>query len=42
MPVREVVVCAAMLGVATLASAQTTMTINQSGTQVVYTTLRPI
>lgn len=39
-PVRAVAVCAAMLGTATLASAQTTMTINQSGTQVVYTTLR--
>lgn len=39
-PVRAVVVCAAALGAASLASAQTTMTINQSGTQVVYTTLR--
>jgi endonuclease/exonuclease/phosphatase family metal-dependent hydrolase len=29
-----------MLGTAAVASAQTTMTINQSGTQVVYTTLR--
>jgi len=38
--VRVAAVCAAMLGAATLASAQTTMTINQSGTQVVYTTLR--
>jgi endonuclease/exonuclease/phosphatase family metal-dependent hydrolase len=33
-------VCVAMLSVATLASAQSTMTINESGTQVVYTTLR--
>ena len=38
--VRRAMVCVAMLSVATLASAQSTMTINESGTQVVYTTLR--
>lgn len=37
---RTLVLCIAMLGAASVASAQTTMTINQSGTQVVYTTLR--
>lgn len=39
-PARTVVLCVAMLSVATIASAQSTMTINQSGSQVVYTTLR--
>ena len=38
--VRAVAVCIALLGAAAAASAQSTMTINQSGTQVVYTTLR--
>src|SRR5689334_20133943 len=37
---RTIVVCLATLATATIASAQSTMTINQSGTQVVYTTLR--
>jgi len=40
LPARAVVLCVAMLGAAAVASAQSTMTINQSGTQVVYTTLR--
>ena len=33
-------VCVAMLATARVASAQSTMTINQPGTQVVFTTLR--
>jgi endonuclease/exonuclease/phosphatase family metal-dependent hydrolase len=37
---RAILVCLATLATATIASAQSTMTINQSGTQVVYTTLR--
>src|SRR5215471_4551693 len=40
LPVRALVVCAAILGAAPLASAQSTMTINQPGSQVVYTSLR--
>jgi len=40
LPARAVVLCVAALGVTTAAAAQTAMTINQSGTQVVYTTLR--
>lgn len=37
---RAIILCVATLAVAQVASAQSTMTINQSGTQVVYTTLR--
>jgi endonuclease/exonuclease/phosphatase family metal-dependent hydrolase len=40
LPGRAIVVCVALLATAPLASAQTTMTINQPGSQVVYTSLR--
>jgi endonuclease/exonuclease/phosphatase family metal-dependent hydrolase len=40
LPARAALLCVATLGAATIASAQTTVTINQPETQVVYTTLR--